>query len=59
MAGESGGFGEMGEPAGEAQVSAVERVLEGGEEEPAEHPRQNPNGQEEAGFAGDPLRLIR
>ena len=43
----------------EAQRAGVERAAQLVEKEPPEEPREHPNGQEEAGPAGDPALAVR
>ena len=52
--GESGGVGERGEIAEEAEFAAAEGRRQAVEEQPAEGLRQGADGEQEVGFAGDP-----
>ena len=56
---EGGGIGERGEGAGQVQAALAVGVFEGLEEEGAEAAREDADGQEEAGPAGDPAIALR
>ena len=51
-------IGQGREGPGEAELPRVERVLKRLEQQPAKQAREHPDGQEEAGAAGDPTGAI-
>ena len=59
MRGKALRIGQRLERGAEAQLTVVEGVLQGGQEEPAEEARQHADRQEEARSARDPARPVR